>query len=177
MIEEDDDAVCEQVVDGLEGALGRQVDALALTQAATAKDARLRARAALAYGRIAQEPGIAPLLQLLGDGDPQVRGTAAFSLGQLGWFEVRKGHEAELSAALAPLLGDADAGVRSRAIAALGLQVRVTGWVPTAENMPSANAYRPSDIIESASGQTIEIEPHPLFTSFIAAAVQKSRLV
>jgi cyclophilin family peptidyl-prolyl cis-trans isomerase/HEAT repeat protein len=98
----------------------RQVDALALTQAATAKDARLRARAALAYGRIAQEPGIAPLLQLLGDGDPQVRGTAAFSLGQLGWFEVRKGHEAELGAALAPLLGDEEAGVRSRAIAAVG---------------------------------------------------------
>lgn len=98
----------------------RQVDAPALAEAAAARDARLRARAALAYGRIAQAAGIAPLLRLLGDDDAQVRGTAAFSVGQLGWFEARKGHEAELIAALLPLLGDMDGGVRSRAVAALG---------------------------------------------------------
>lgn len=98
----------------------RQVDAPALTQAMTARDARLRARVALAYGRIAQPACIGPLLQLLGDQDAQVRGTAAFSLGQLGWFDARKGREAELIAALAPLLGDPEAGVRSRAIAAIG---------------------------------------------------------
>lgn len=44
-----------------------------------------------------------------------------------------------------------------RAIALLELPVHVVGILAAAENMPSASAYRPSDIIKSASGQTIEI--------------------
>lgn len=44
-----------------------------------------------------------------------------------------------------------------RAIAKLELPIHVVGILAAAENMPSANAYRPSDIIKSASGQTIEI--------------------
>jgi leucyl aminopeptidase len=44
-----------------------------------------------------------------------------------------------------------------RAIALLELPIHVVGILAAAENMPSANAYRPSDIITSASGQTIEI--------------------
>jgi leucyl aminopeptidase len=44
-----------------------------------------------------------------------------------------------------------------RAIALLELPIRVVGIVAAAENMPSSTAYRPSDIIKSASGQTIEI--------------------
>lgn len=44
-----------------------------------------------------------------------------------------------------------------RAIALLELPIRVVGILAAAENMPSADAYRPSDIIKSASGQTIEI--------------------
>src|SRR5437868_7088751 len=56
----------------------RQIDAPALATAAGAREARLRARAAVAYGRIAQEAGIAPLFRLLGDDDLQVRSAAAF---------------------------------------------------------------------------------------------------
>ena len=44
-----------------------------------------------------------------------------------------------------------------RAIALLDLPIHVVAVIAAAENMPSAKAYRPSDIIESASGQTIEI--------------------
>lgn len=44
-----------------------------------------------------------------------------------------------------------------RAIALLELPIHVVGILAAAENMPSANAYRPSDIVTSASGQTIEI--------------------
>ena len=44
-----------------------------------------------------------------------------------------------------------------RAIAQLGLPIHVVGILAAAENMPSSTAYRPSDIIKSASGQTIEI--------------------
>jgi len=44
-----------------------------------------------------------------------------------------------------------------RAIALLDLPIHVVGILAAAENMPSHMAYRPSDIIESGSGQTIEI--------------------
>jgi leucyl aminopeptidase len=44
-----------------------------------------------------------------------------------------------------------------RAIALLDLPIHVVGVIAAAENMPSSTAYRPSDIIETASGQTVEI--------------------
>ena len=44
-----------------------------------------------------------------------------------------------------------------RAIALLDLPIHVVGILAAAENMPSATAYRPSDIIETGSGQTVEI--------------------
>ena len=44
-----------------------------------------------------------------------------------------------------------------RAIALLDLPIHVVGILAAAENMPSANAYRPSDIIKTGSGQTVEI--------------------
>jgi leucyl aminopeptidase len=44
-----------------------------------------------------------------------------------------------------------------RAVALLDLPIHVVGVLAAAENMPSHMAYRPSDIIESGSGQTIEI--------------------
>ena len=36
-------------------------------------------------------------------------------------------------------------------------KLRVIGLVPSAENMPSANAYRPGDVVRTLSGKTIEV--------------------
>lgn len=44
-----------------------------------------------------------------------------------------------------------------RSIALMDLPIHVVGVLAAAENMPSSTAYRPSDIIETGSGQTIEI--------------------
>lgn len=44
-----------------------------------------------------------------------------------------------------------------RAVATLGWKVRVTGWVPTAENMPSGTAQRPGDVITVFDGTTVEV--------------------
>ena len=44
-----------------------------------------------------------------------------------------------------------------RSIAMLDLPIHVVGVIAAAENMPSATAYRPSDIITTGSGQTVEI--------------------
>ena len=44
-----------------------------------------------------------------------------------------------------------------RAIAELKLPIKVTGWVPTAENMPSGRAQRPGDVITMYGGTTVEV--------------------
>ena len=44
-----------------------------------------------------------------------------------------------------------------RAIAKLGLKINVTAYAALAENMPSATAQRPSDVVTTFSGKTIEV--------------------
>ena len=44
-----------------------------------------------------------------------------------------------------------------QAIAALGLPVRVVGYLATAENMPSGSAQRPSDVLTIFGGTTVEV--------------------
>ena len=39
----------------------------------------------------------------------------------------------------------------------LGVRVRVTGLLPIAENMPSASAQRPGDVIRHYGGRTVEV--------------------
>ena len=44
-----------------------------------------------------------------------------------------------------------------RAVARLGLPVRVTAYLALAENMPSGSAQRPSDVITAYGGRTVEV--------------------
>ncbi len=44
-----------------------------------------------------------------------------------------------------------------QAVSQLGCHARVTGLIPTVENMPDGNAIRPGDVLVSAAGKTIEI--------------------
>ncbi|MFI5065429.1 MAG: leucyl aminopeptidase [Streptosporangiales bacterium] len=44
-----------------------------------------------------------------------------------------------------------------QAIAALGPEVRVIGYLPMAENMPSGTAQRPSDVLTMYGGKTVEV--------------------
>lgn len=43
-----------------------------------------------------------------------------------------------------------------KAIAELGLKIKVTGYASMAENMPSGEAYRPSDVLTMYGGKTVE---------------------
>ena len=43
------------------------------------------------------------------------------------------------------------------AAARLELPVNVTGWMPTAENMPSGTAIRPADVLRIYGGRTVEV--------------------
>jgi leucyl aminopeptidase len=45
-----------------------------------------------------------------------------------------------------------------KAVAEMGLGVRVLGLIPSAENMPSGTSYRPGDIITTFSGKTVEVQ-------------------
>ena len=44
-----------------------------------------------------------------------------------------------------------------RAVALLELPLNVTGIIGAAENLPSGTAYRPGDVVRTASGKTIEV--------------------
>jgi leucyl aminopeptidase len=44
-----------------------------------------------------------------------------------------------------------------RVVAQLKPAVNVVGWVPTAENMPSGQAIRPSDVLTMRGGRTVEV--------------------
>jgi leucyl aminopeptidase len=44
-----------------------------------------------------------------------------------------------------------------QAVAALGLPVSVTGYVCTAENMPSGKAQKPGDVLHTYGGKTVEV--------------------
>jgi len=64
------------------------------------------------------------------------------------------------------------------AAAALELPVKVTGWLCLAENMPSASAQRPSDVITQRGGKTVEVlntdaEGRLVLADGLAAAVEE----
>lgn len=78
----------------------------------THRDASVRARAALAVGRLQDSSTVGAVTPLLADADPRVRLEAAFALGEIGHASAR--------AALEAALGDRDANVRPRVLEALG---------------------------------------------------------
>jgi leucyl aminopeptidase len=43
------------------------------------------------------------------------------------------------------------------ALSGLGVRVRVTGYVPLVENMPSGSAIRPGDVLRIRNGKTVEV--------------------
>jgi leucyl aminopeptidase len=55
------------------------------------------------------------------------------------------------------MAGGATVIASMQAVAALGLPIRVRGYVPTAENMPDGNAIRPGDVVTAFNGKTIEV--------------------
>lgn len=91
----------------------RAYDAPVLAAAAASKDVAVRARAALAVGRIGDARGIELTRKLLDDASSAVREQAAFAAGILG--------EPALVPALLPLLDDPLPGAAARGAWALGM--------------------------------------------------------
>lgn len=54
------------------------------------------------------------------------------------------------------MAGAATVLAATNAIAELGLKIKVTCWASMAENMPSGDAYRPSDVLTMYGGKTVE---------------------
>ena len=97
----------------------RRSFAAILPAAAASKDPAVRARAALALGRVGDARAVEPLRGLLSDREARVRESAALAAGILG--------ETALSAALAPLLNDPDDAVAARGAWAIGMLGEKTG--------------------------------------------------
>jgi leucyl aminopeptidase len=55
------------------------------------------------------------------------------------------------------MAGAASVTAAMTAIATLNPRIKVTGLVPLAENLPSATAYRPSDVLTHYGGTTVEV--------------------
>ncbi|MBI3744779.1 MAG: leucyl aminopeptidase, partial [Chloroflexi bacterium] len=63
-----------------------------------------------------------------------------------------------MSAMKTDMSGGATVIAAMRAIGMLKPKINVTGLIPAAENMPSATAQKPGDIVTAANGKTIEVE-------------------
>ncbi len=125
----------------------RDPSAPGLQTAATDPDPTVRARAALAFGRILDPALVDPLLVLLDDADPGVRRQAAWSLGQFGFLPAPCGREAEIALRLRPLLRDPSALLRATAAEALG---KVAGPDAPALATPALDDPAPSVRAEAA---------------------------
>ncbi len=97
----------------------RAFDQGVLASAASSQDPAIRARAALAAGRIGLDRGESILVPLLADRSPDVRASAAFACQIVG--------DPRLTSDLLPLLSDADARVASAAAGAVGALGRGDG--------------------------------------------------
>ena len=86
-----------------------------------------------------------PTVHLVGKGITFDSG--GLSLKQPGAMEWMKADMGGAAAVIATM----------RAIAQLQPEVDVVGWVPTAENMPSGQAIRPSDVLTMRGGKTVEV--------------------
>lgn len=86
-----------------------------------------------------------PLLALVGKG-------VTFDTG--GYFLKPRG---DIVRQKADMAGGAAVAAALGAIAELGLPLSVTGIVPVCENMLSGTAIRPTDVIRTASGLTVEV--------------------
>ena len=64
---------------------------------------------------------------------------------------------AAMEAMKSDMAGGAAVAATTIAIARLGLKLRVTAWVPLAENMPSGTAQRPADVLTTYGGRTVEV--------------------
>lgn len=73
--------------------------------------------------------------------------TGGISLKPAGSMETMK----------SDMTGAATVGAVVQAIAELGLNVKVTGWLAMAENMPSGTGIKPSDILTIRGGKTVEV--------------------
>ena len=90
-------------------------------------------------------PGGTTTLAFVGKGITYDSG--GISLKPVGFNEIMKRDMAGAAAVFAAVL----------AVARLGLQVNVTGWLALAENMPSGSATRPGDVLRMYGGTTVEV--------------------
>ena len=113
----------------------RSYDEGLLASAAHSPEAAVRARAALAIGRIGDELGGAILTRLLSDPSSDVRSAAAFASQVLG--------DTSLTADLIPLLDDADKEVARSAAKAIAFLGRGDGQDALVAAIPRASAPEP----------------------------------
>ena len=141
----------------------RNPEASALRDGLKSDSAKIRARVALAYGRIQQPASIDPLLQLAEDPVASVRAAALFNLGQLAWRnEFTAGRDSEIALAVAKHLGEQSRESRQRAIEALGKIgfSRTPEWIGPLLEDPSA-VVRAEALLALFRYRYVSVKRHP----------------
>src|SRR5580765_4513865 len=113
----------------------RALDTAILSSAASSGDAAIRARAALAIGRIGADRGMPIARPLLADKAPEVRAMAAFAYQLLG--------DPTSTPDVLPLLADSDPSVAAAAARALGALQRGDGEDALIAAIPKASSPEP----------------------------------
>src|SRR5215471_2248637 len=142
----------------------RAFDAGILSAAASSGDPAVRARAALAIGRIGADAGTAMVKPLVTDKSPEVRSSAAFAYQLLG--------DPISTPDLLPLLSDADASVAASAARAVGALQRGDGEDALVAAIPKAaspepraamlqSLWRYSDSASAAAATPYASDPDP----------------
>lgn len=135
----------------------------ALRTLLNSRNAAIRARAALAAGRIGHDDSITPLTELLNDADPNVRSMAAFALGET---------ESPAAAnALEATLKNSSGELRARAIEALG---KIAGALPREQE--ALQKQLGAAIITALKSETVRSSPlQKQFIIFGLTAALRSR--
>jgi cyclophilin family peptidyl-prolyl cis-trans isomerase/HEAT repeat protein len=117
----------------------RAFEPAVLDAAAASPDPEVRARAALAEGRIGDERAAPSLRRLLEDPAPSVRESAAFAAGLL--------RDPELGESLVPALRDPDAAVAARAAWSLGFLEQASAGTALVEALGRAEPGRRAPLV------------------------------
>ncbi|MFM8441838.1 MAG: HEAT repeat domain-containing protein [Methylococcus sp.] len=141
----------------------RNADAPVLRTGLKSDSARIRARVALAYGRIQQPASVDPLLHLARDPVASLRAAALYNLGQLAWrSEFTEGREGEIALVVADHLSERNREVRLRSIEAIGKIgfSRTPEWMGPLLDDPSAS-IRAEALMALFRYRYISVKRHP----------------
>jgi leucyl aminopeptidase len=122
------------------------------------KMAELNMHSYLAVSRGSKNEAMMSVIEYKGDPNPEAKPIVLVGKGltfDAGGISLKPG--AQMDEMKYDMCGAASVFGAMRALSELKLPINVVGILAGCENMPGGNAYRPGDILDTMSGQTVEV--------------------